>query len=313
VDWDGKEPTQAFRRFVIDITALIGPPPSAKEEVKQVEIERRAEEERKRAEVERKATEEAVARRKAEEWAKAEARRKVTEEAEARRKAEKEQEKEERERSSVQPSPQTPTPQIAQLEQMLTKQAEREFYPLTPTQRYIAQAAAGVFVSAFILVITRWASYGVSFDESLVVLVLEPLGLATGLVLANSLPSAQLAIKLLIIAAAPVVLSLLEMGLFVWGLFPRLPVFVVFAVTIAVAIKILKGRWPMQPSFLWVVAGGLIGGVLWVIGIKISYDSSYYTSANWIHTFEFGMTLGALIGFVESVAPAVPAEKKVSA
>jgi hypothetical protein len=69
-DWDGKEPTQAFRRLVTDITALIGLPPSAKEEVKRAEIERKAEEERKRAEIERKAEEErkrAEIERKAEE------------------------------------------------------------------------------------------------------------------------------------------------------------------------------------------------------------------------------------------------------
>src|SRR6516165_3890255 len=73
VDWDRKEPTQAFRRLATDITALIGQPLSAKEEGKQAEAQL----------VERKA-----------------------EEAEARLKAEKEEEK--REGPSTQPSPQAP-------------------------------------------------------------------------------------------------------------------------------------------------------------------------------------------------------------
>jgi hypothetical protein len=58
VDWDGTEPTLAFRRLMADIAARIGPPSKeAKNEGRQVEaeIERNAEEERRRAEAKKRA------------------------------------------------------------------------------------------------------------------------------------------------------------------------------------------------------------------------------------------------------------------
>ncbi len=88
-DWDAAEPTEAFRRLIFDISALIGPSPKeAEKEGAQAESEAKLEAEaRRKAEKEdarRKAEEE---RKRAEREAKlaAEARRKVAEETEDRR------------------------------------------------------------------------------------------------------------------------------------------------------------------------------------------------------------------------------------
>ena len=59
-DWDATEPTYAFRRLIVDIVGLIGPPPKEAEEeeeaqrkaTEEAEARRKAEEERKRAEAE---------------------------------------------------------------------------------------------------------------------------------------------------------------------------------------------------------------------------------------------------------------------
>jgi TIR domain-containing protein len=150
-NWNGTEPTQAFRRLIADITALIGPPSKkAEKEGAQAEAkpEHKAEEERKRAASEAKAAEEKEVRRKDEDERK---RRKATEEAEARRSRlekeaeirrrldkeaeakhtlKKEEEREKRERPSARPSPHAARPAMPelteQMEHVRSAQAERE-------------------------------------------------------------------------------------------------------------------------------------------------------------------------------------------
>ena len=142
VDWDRKEPTQAFRRLATDITALIGQPLSAKEEGKQAEaqlVERKAEEERKRAEIER---------------AKAEAQRKADEEAEARLKAEKEEEK--REGPSTQPSPQAPPSATPKLMEQRLEHVPSEKAKTVPIRTIAGIIAGSAIILGVIAIVAVW-------------------------------------------------------------------------------------------------------------------------------------------------------------
>src|SRR5262249_4713601 len=94
----------------------------------------------------------------------------------------------------------------------------------------------------------------------------------------------------------------------------RLMVWAVTSLFVVVTVTNLEGRWKdtRLNKFLWGAAAGVIGG-----GVSALLSVGIYLSWNWwipwLCLWVDGIALGALIGFVESIAPAAPPEKKVSA
>jgi TPR repeat protein len=135
-NWDGNEPTQAFRRLIADIAAQIGRPPKEAEKK-----DRQAE-----AEIERKAAKE-------HEWPEAKARREAAEEAKEA------EEKEKREPPPAPLSPQAPpsaTPDLReQLEHVASEQPRTVAVSTAVPWRIIAGTAIILGVIAIVVAVWR--------------------------------------------------------------------------------------------------------------------------------------------------------------